>query len=553
MTDDVNQRPIAVINSVRDGRFESAIRTDARGTELQGTLCKVQINGGENDQTALCRIGQVDLTNPLHTNPAYLPLIMDRGRIPMFSGDADIETTTLELVACIDRKTGKIAARRSNPPSGTAVFHVLPEDISLFQNEKGRYMSVGHLPNRPSIPMTIVNRHYGDMTDKNDRDLGGYGEARHRCVCGQNGSGKTVYTLMMVAGRLVAFPQMGLFCPDTAGDISRDERHSRGDFKFSFLELLRRGGRNFEVVSINDVRLEDTGAFKRCLTPVLLKAFSMTSDKAEDLAGKVVGTLFDEDKIDVSKLAFENVLKAIAERIGECYSTPRVMAEKVEKANGFLDDKKLSRDFERKYEEKVLRFFTGTRTVSGLINSFLNDGAIIILQLHQIPEEHKPFVMYEIFKTIKRTTERKFKGQEGGTVNAEILLDEAPRWIPQSDKSDETAAIIKDGFNTTRKYGLSWTIVSQRIADIDKGVYSQCHTKWFGRNLGVGVDRKHMEDALGPIGISTYDSLQYQGGYFWLGVGSEVNLGTGNAHMSVMTFGGNATEAIIQANPHIWR
>ena len=56
-----------------------------------------------------------------------------------------------------------------------------------------------------------------------------------------------------IACELVQNPQMGCLIPDTAGDIAKHGSHNRGDFKFSFLELLDKGGRLAEQINIEDI------------------------------------------------------------------------------------------------------------------------------------------------------------------------------------------------------------------------------------------------------------------------------------------------------------
>jgi DNA helicase HerA-like ATPase len=159
--------------------------------------------------------------------------------------------------------------------------------------------------------------------------------------------------------------------------------------------------------------------------------------------------------------------------------------------------------------------------------------------------------MLEIFKNLKWIVDDRFK-RRNEMVNALVVLDEAPRWVPQFDEAPVSEHIL-DAIRTTRKQGLGWTFISQRLASIHKDILSESHTKWFGRNLGTGADAAHLLEALGKAGMQVYESLSHQGGYYWLIVGLDVNLGVGKTFMSLVTPGGNATEAIIAANPHIWR
>ncbi|NET62046.1 MAG: ATP-binding protein [Symploca sp. SIO2E6] len=99
---------------------------------------------------------------------------------------------------------------------------------------------------------------------------------------------------------------------------------------------------------------------------------------------------------------------------------------------------------------------------------------------------------------------------------------------------------------------VGWTIITQRLTAIRKDIIAQCHTKFIGRGMGIGSDRRLMQSILGDDGLVTYDHLTLQGGYFWLVKGHQVNYGMGEQYMAFETFGGDATEAIMKQNPQIW-
>lgn len=78
--------------------------------------------------------------------------------------------------------------------------------------------------------------------------------------------------------------------------------------------------------------------------------------------------------------------------------------------------------------------------------------------------------------------------------------------------------------------------------------------KWFGGGLGVGADSNHLETFLGKAGIRDYQELQRQPDrYFWVGIGQDMNLGYDETYVAVSPFSGDATRALIEANPHIWK
>jgi DNA helicase HerA-like ATPase len=92
--------------------------------------------------------------------------------------------------------------------------------------------------------------------------------------------------------------------------------------------------------------------------------------------------------------------------------------------------------------------------------------------------------------------------------------------VPEGGDDDEgLAEVIQDGFRITRKYGVGWYIVAQSPAGLSNKVIRECRTRFFGRNLGIGADHRHLETALGKDGAEAYQQLAIQGGYFWVCAG----------------------------------
>jgi hypothetical protein len=534
----MHDEPIAAVDAVRRGKLECTIRTSARGTDIEGTLCKVETD----TQIILGRVGRIDLSNQMHDDPAFKTLIMANGHLPYFSGNADIEQTEIEIVSCINKKTRQIEPKKANPRSGTAVFRVDAEIISEFIPEKQYFMNIGTLPTDNTVHLSIINRHYGIEIDK-----GGFAEAKHRGYFGRNGSGKTVAALTHLAGRLVQHTQLGCFIPDTAGDISLSDTHSRGDYAFSFRELLDRGARSPEIIEIGNVRLQSGMTLEYLLIDFFMHILSAKRDNLEMLAHYTRLANFSERIENIDDVSVDELLQSAAEFAPKCWSKT-LGQQKAEELLSFVG----SPYAHDEYENTVRKFFKGQHNINSLITRFLNDGEIIILQMYSLEDKDKEFVMHEIFNNLTWQTENAFKKKNGQMVNAEIVLDEAPRWVPQSSR-ERIPSLIRDAAKNTRKYGLSWTFIGQRPANVDNDVISQLHTVWLGRGLGVGADRDHMERDLGRVGLEEYDRLNAQGGFFWMGVGDEINLGVGTSYISTMSYSGDATNKIIAMNPHIWR
>src|ERR1700757_3348231 len=95
-------------------------------------------------------------------------------------------------------------------------------------------------------------------------------------------------------------------------------------------------------------------------------------------------------------------------------------------------------------------------------------------------------------------------------------------------------------------------VIAQSPAGIHNDILRESHTKYFGRNLGVGADETHLKEALGQQGYEAYQQLEMQGGYFFMGCGHDNNIGSAATYFAFHTFNGDATNAFIQANPGIF-
>lgn len=533
---------VAVVNGFNRGSLQVTVLSRAKGTPLVGRLATLPIHANGNKQLVLARITTVDMTNPVHGDEHFQQIIADQGGIEYYSNDCDVWTATVDIVSAIDDASGEFTGISCPPHSGTRLTLVDPDTQARFRLDKVHYFNVGHLPGQPENLVSLTNRSFGPYED------GGYGEAKHSVVIGQNGSGKTVLALSNLAARLVANKSMGCFVPDTAGDITKGGSHSKGEFKFNFNELLEEGGRGAELLGIEDIRLTSKTGWSRFAEPFFKKQFNMHIEKAEEMARRVSDALFDKE-VDITQASGDKVLEAVLTFIQSIYTGAK-RTEKAAEVDEIRNDPRRFKAFCDRYDKDVAHFFRGKHVVDDLIRGFLTSGKIYLVNMASLSQDAQQKVMYEIFYKVKKTAEVQFK-ISGQTFNGIIALDEGPRWVPEGG-SDEVTKVIVDAYNTTRKYGIGWMIISQRVASIKKDVIAQAHTLYFGRGLGVGADLEHLKQQLGQDGLIEYQNLSLMGGYFWMAVGHEVNLGQGNKYVAFHTFGGDANAQIKSSNTHIW-
>jgi RecA/RadA recombinase len=539
---DLKQDFVATVNSYKKGKLNVTILTHAKNRNISGKLCELLINSDSGEQRVLCRINRVDMTNVIHESLEFQQAIADQGRLQYYSGDCDILTAEVETIACI-RKADLVFSGIACPPKSGTLLRVLHDsEVADYQVEKTHQAVIGHLPDEPAMPMSVINRHFGEW------DLGGYGEAKHTCIFGQNGSGKTVLALALIATQLAANPQQGCLIPDTAGDIAKGGSHSKGDFKFNFIDLLESAGRHPEYIGIQEIRLTSKTSFKQLLNPVLRKTLNMHGEKSELLADRVTEELFDK-QVDLAVAQPNHILNAVIDRIASIYTGAK-RREKEGEAEEIRDNSAQFRSFVRNYTTGVMKYFEGKYSIDEIVQGFLDNGRIILLNMATMSESEQRYVMYEIFSKIKRKAEDDFKVY-GTTRNGLVVLDEGPRWAPQSG-DDEVTEVIRDAFNTTRKLGVGWTIISQRITAISKDIIAQCHTKFVGRGMGIGADRDYMKEFFRDDGLVMYEQLSLRGGFYWLATGHQVNYGQGSQYVAFETFNGDSTQKLKDANPHIW-
>jgi hypothetical protein len=534
---------VATVDGVDGITIQATLSLQARGVPILGNYVIVRSDG----DVILARISSVKLTNQTHQNPSFAAYIMTYGAIPQWSGYTDIERAEVDVIKIIDRINKQSVPMRRNPSSGTPIESLESNEFLIFANDNQQFCFLGEIPNS-KMQASVINRHHGNYME------GGYGEARNIFICGQTGSAKTVLATMLLAGRISAHQKMGLLMPDTAGDLSDPGKHNRGNFKWNYKEVLDRAGVSIEIIDVDDIRLTSIALLKHLLVPLFRRHVAMDVEKAFTLSGWVANGLFDKE-VDSIKLTSDAVLEQMQEHIGNAYAKAS-KAEKVANVASLGSTPARRRPFDADLLH-IKRFFDGRYRIDDLIRGILLDGRKVVIRLQGLGEHDQEQVLRELMSKLVATAQRFFKSGQLSLANAIVVLDEGQKWVPQTaplndDDNGDVRSIIRRAIRETRKYGLGWWIIAQRPAGIHNDVISQSHTKFFGKNLGTGADRDHLK-ILGESGLREYDRLMLQGGYFWLGIGQDNNIGSENMYFAIHPFGGDATNAFIDANAHIFK
>jgi hypothetical protein len=208
--------------------------------------------------------------------------------------------------------------------------------------------------------------------------------------------------------------------------------------------------------------------------------------------------------------------------------------------------------WERFWEQDVLPLYTGEYTTQEVARWALYDQRLVILGLNQATPEQKEALMFNLFKEVADIARKNYHADKPKAVNCKLVIDEGPTWVPQKGDSEIGAKLIEYA-TQMRKYNVGLDVMTQRLADIHNEIISQSHTKYFGWRLRTGADKTHIEEQLGKDGRALYERLDARNQPFFLIRGDDVNVGYGAAPIPVIPFGGDATKALEDNNPHIWR
>lgn len=528
------RRQIAVVDGRVKGKINGTVLHSERNTGIEGSLCTIETE----TQYWLCRIGYVDITNAAHSNPAFANLIATRGSIQHISKNADCEKITLEVLCRVGKDSKEVESFSGNPNSGTPIYFIDNEEYEMFQPAKKRRAFIGNIPQNRSVDVSITVKDY----DRNAPKELSFGHAIHRVVLGRTGSGKTVMETVILVSRLASNLALGAIIPNTKNDLFNvDSTHG---FSWSFKKGIEDSGRKIIIIEIKDIRLTSKSAYKRLLQKVLPKIVSMNSDKAQDIAS----SLYSKIKTDWE---YEDFLDVLIDLLGrqDFWASKDSNNSKLSS----LQNERIDLGKKHFFQGMVKSYFEGDIKIDDIINGALYKSQIYGINGFTGNERQKDIIITELVKGLKKQAE--INAGKEKYANCEFFLDEASRFVPQQPK-DEAQRKIKDSvidaLQTTRSMGVSWTIVAQSTANLDKNVLRQTHTKYIGKGLNIGADKSNIENLIGKDVYEQFQDFCSSCQYPWLVIGEEVNLGGSSSYIMFEPYGGNLNEVLKEKNPHIW-
>lgn len=520
------------VGSTRKRQFYGVVRSNSLGNELLGKLGFLRFSAGSNAVSVLCQIVSVDRRNNVHEDGSFGPVIAAKGSIPYLSDIGDYEEAVAKPIA--QQVNGSPAPLRANPPSGSQIFSL--DDASIVSEG-----SESTTPQRVFNSFAPVEEQYlrygGRLTGENiclpvicksfhPEDENGWKEARHASFFGRQGSGKTHAAKIMLAMYLLSTPTMGAFIPDGKGDFVRPSR-----VDLDLQGLLQANGRSVEVITLEDIRLEEATQFEQLLQIENFKSLvlsSAASDKWRQLLEFTLAQFTDDDGRLIVEgegaITSRSFLDAINRTIPLVYSgSQRDLERRVEQAETMQTNN--GRRITEAFERVVSRFRQGI-PINTVVDSVLSQGRIYFLDVQEFDKDVNIYILGTLYRRFRKRSQYLY--YKSKYSNAIVYVDEANRFIPQNPDDDrkELARELIDGIRTTRQYGLAWWFADQRPASISKDAFTQMGTYFFGKGMNAVADRASMESVLGADGCNIYDYVVTTGGSPFVVTGQFVGIGS---------------------------
>jgi len=545
--------PIGIIGSPNTtSEFSIDILEDSIDSPLQGKLFVFGHSEGGDEKLVLTQLTNLTSTNPWHEKNVLKSVIKKRGGLEHLSGDTDVKDADLGLLGVFeyDEQGNLQTSTLDTPPSsGTEVFEVTTEMMErIVEREQGNIFYLGHIYGSDTIaPFRL--KHFGEAPE-------GFGEAHRIGIFGKSGTGKSVIGAEMLGG-FAQNDDMGILILDPQGQFSDDRFAAQTEFNFSFHDLLdaTRGQGRYNIQKIDDIILENRRSFLLLLDRVGIydQLAYRTRQKRERLINNLEQWMSNEgispDELDAHELADE-----AANLTDLIYSTDK---EDEVRGNYNRFDTRIDNTFNQVQE--LFRDEPGRTRIGALINWVLEDGRIVILDIDPAnigspqlrDDEVKYAILYGIIQRLRQSVRANYR--EGEISNALVALDEANEFVPQTEPDQEDLKRLKaqivDSQEKSRKYGIGWLFINQRIANFSNTVYSQLEDYVFCWGLSVGVDETHVKDQVGQEMFTEYEQLpnpKQSGIYSYMISGGIVGVGTVGTPLIVRGFGG--IDELLEAN-----
>ena len=425
--------------------------------------------------------------------------------------EPEMRIVELEFVGEIEKDDSgdPLAFKRgvsSYPALGQEVFHVSQETLALvYVSDAENSVRIGSILQAPEIPAMV----------RTDELLG-----KHLAVLGATGSGKSCSVALLLREILKKTPNAHILLLDphreyapAFGDMAEVITANNLSLPFwllTFEEIV-------EILIGDSPGHETDVETLRELIPIAKSRYGINQRR-----GELRSML---SKSDGGPLP--SIDTPVPYRISDIVALLEELIGRLELRGELAPYKRLKARIETISRDPRFAFLFGNLTVQDTMADFLS-------RIFRVPVDGKPVTLIElaglpseVINVVVSVLSRMsfdFAHWSGGRVPITLVCEEAHRYVPMNTSlgfeptKRALSKIAKEG----RKYGVSLCVVSQRPAEIDPTILSQCATI-FGLRLPNERDQEILRARVSDASASLLDVLPT------LGTGEAVAFGEGVA------------------------
>lgn len=548
-----SQEPIGVIGAPNTTReFVVQIRDGSIDSPLQGKLFVLNHDEGGIEKLILAQMTDLELDNVWHRKEVLKPVIKQRGALQDLSGDADTKQAVLNMVGVFefDETDDLVTSTLNTPPAaGTDVYEITNNVMDAITNGQDGIFYAGRVyGSETKAPLQL--RHFGPERN------GGYGEGRRIGIFGKSGTGKSVVGAELTAG-FAQHPDLGILILDPQGEFTEDRFGQGSEFDFSFHDLLQTARGGFETVNISDVVLETDESFIELLnrTGFFEELGYRSSNKRERLVNNL-NHWMDANGIDPAAVTITELIDEVDDLADAIYSSDKDIRGNYDRYPGMYGER-----FD--HVQELFVDDPNRTSIDDFLDQVLVRSQIVSLDLdpenlgssYLDDDEVRNVILSGIMTRFRHRVYVNYREQEGAEAlaNALVVLDEAHDYVKKGTPDDQALARVKKEVvksqKKSRKYGIGWMFINQRISDFDLDIYAQLESHIYCAGLGVGADESHIKDVVGTDMYQEYRGLpnpKQSEVYSRMISGSIVSLGTTGRPIIIEGFDGS--DAVLDAN-----
>ncbi len=543
--------PVGVVGSGNStASFTINILEDAISQSLEGKLYVLSHEEGNITKYVVGQMTGLEGTNEWHEKTALQPLIKREGSLPDLSGDTDVKAATLTLIGAYeyDAISDEFVTTTLNTPpaSGTEIYEVNNDLMDEIATDN-RY-NIGRIYRSDTLaPLELKG--FGSVAQ------GGHGEGRRTGVFGRSGTGKSIVAAELLGG-YAKDEDMGILLLDPEGEYA-DDSFGDANFEFSFHDLLdaARGQDNYTIRDIGNVTLRDRQSFLRLLDEAdVFKKLGVFDGEKREMVIDDLFDCYDQDSVDPGDVGIADFVDDVAGLADLAYASNKAddVQDRYSSQNNLI---------EYRFETVQDLFDEGPQdiTVDQLIDEVLTKGEIVVLNLDpdnidaaNIGGKSALYtILHGIMIRFRSRVYRNFRDDE--LANALVALDEAqefmPRRTPDNEFLGELRQQIRRSQLKSRKRGVGWLFINQRISTFDETAYTQMDNRIFCAGLDIGDDGRAVRQVVQKDAYKEYKKLpapKQSNIYTYMVTGGIVSLGTTGRPLIVEGFDGS--DEVIDAN-----